>query len=271
MLVADDDLAAEADRGTFREPWELGPIEVARGSGVLVVVPAGEGANARRLVQESREALPVVRLATRRAQAGILVIAMSDKKSMDPDWASGGHPAGAVAAPNYTPVDAGLTDFKVTGSRVVINPTQRTKADRLLLAHEFTHAALTTLGPGAPTWLVEGFAMYVENRLAEQSGRADEIADWRDELLSEAIPPLTVLPIDGVFHGDFDEDSYGIAWLLVEYLVTKYGLAKVNAFYAGLAKSADDPAVRDQALRKHFGLTETTLLTGLKKYTGPSS
>ncbi|MEU4391529.1 hypothetical protein [Kribbella sp. NPDC023855] len=270
LLVADDDLAAESDRGTYREPWDLGPIEVARGGGVLVVVPAGEGANARRLVQESREALPAVRLATRRAQQGILVIAMRDRKSMDTEWATGGHPAGAVSVRNYSPTDAALTSFKVTGSRIVINPTYRETSDRFLLAHEFTHAALSTLGNSAPTWLVEGFAMYVENRLAEQSGSADQVADWRDKLLSKSVKPLVVLPIDGIFHGDYDEESYGVSWLIVEYLVTKYGLDKVNALYADLAKGSDDPAAREQTLRKHLKLSEAALVAALKKYTGPS-
>ncbi|WP_433010450.1 peptidase MA family metallohydrolase [Kribbella sp. CA-294648] len=270
LLVADDELAGESDRGTYREPWDLGPIEVARGGGVLVVVPAGEGANARRLVQESREALPAVRLATRRAQVGILVVAMGDRRSMDAEWSTGGHPAGAVSVRNYSPTDEAMTSFKVTGSRIVINPTERTKADRFLLAHEFTHAVLSTLGSSAPTWLVEGFAMYVENRLAEQSGNADRVADWRDELLSKSVKPLVVLPIDGVFHGDYDEESYGVSWLIVEYLVTKYGLEKVNALYADLAKGSDDPAAREQTLRKHLKLSETALVAALKKYTGPS-
>lgn len=270
ILVADNDLAAERDRGDYREPWDLGEIDVARGTGVLVVVPAGEGKNARRLVIESQAAVPAVRTATRRAQAGILVIAMANRKSMSPGWATGGHPAGAVAAQNLTPANAELTDFKVTGSRVVINPEYRTQSGRLLLAHEFTHAAMAPLGHSAPTWLVEGFAMYVEQRLAEQSGNEDEVADWRNELLSKSVKPLVVLPIDGVFHGDYDEESYGVSWLIVEYLVTKYGLPKLNAFYAEVAKGPDDPALREQALRKHYKLSETALLTALKKYTGPS-
>lgn len=270
VLVADNDLAAERDRGTHREPWDLGEIDVARGKGVLVVVPAGEGKNARRLLVESQAAVPGVQTATRRAQAGILVIAMANRKSMAPEWATGGHPAGAVAAQNFTPANAELTEFKVTGSRVVINPDYRTRSDRLLLAHEFTHAAMSPLGHAAPTWLVEGFAMYVEQRLAEQSGNEGEVADWRDELLSNSVKPLVVLPIDGVFHGDYDEESYGVSWLIVEYLVTKYGLPKLNAFYAEVAKGPDDPALREQALRKHFKLSETALVAALKKYTGPS-
>ncbi|MFG1817115.1 hypothetical protein ACGFIF_25385 [Kribbella sp. NPDC049174] len=270
LLVDDDDLAAETDLSAYREPWELGAIEVARKPGVLVVVPAGERANGQRLAQESLAALPAVRTATRRAQAGILVIAMADGKSMDPQWRSGGHPAAAVAALNYAPANPEATEFKVVGSRVVINPDQRAKADRLLLAHEFTHAAMSTLGNRAPTWLVEGWAEYVELRLAERSGQREWVADHRDELLQEAIPPLVVLPIDGVFHGEYDEDSYGISWVLVEYLVDRYGLKTVNALYADLAKGPDDPAVREQVLSKHLKLGETALIAAIKKYDGPA-
>jgi hypothetical protein len=178
--------------------------------------------------------------------------------------------AAAVATPNYSPSDPEATEFKVTGSRVVIHPDWRVKSGRMLLAHEFTHAAMETLGPNAPTWLVEGFATYVQEDLAERSGWEDDVADWREELLSESIPSLVVLPIDGVFHGEYDEDSYGISWIIVEYLVGKYGLATVNALYADFAKGPDDPAVREQVLRKHLKVTEAALVAAVKKYDGPS-
>ncbi|MET9317781.1 hypothetical protein ABZX12_38670 [Kribbella sp. NPDC003505] len=269
LLVDDDDLAAETDLSAYREPWDLGAIEVARRPGVLVVVPAGERANAERLAREARPAIPIVRSITRRAQAGVLVVAMADGRSMSGEWRTGGHPAAAVAVPNFAPANPEASEFKVTGSRVVINPEQRTKADRLLLAHEFTHAAMEPLGDRAPIWLVEGFAMYVENKLAAQDEYQDEIDDQRQELLSEKIPALVVLPIDGVFHGDYDEDSYGVSWVIVEYLVTTYGQAKVNSLYADLARGPDAPAAREQVLRKHLKVGETALVAALKKYDGP--
>lgn len=270
LLVDDDDLAAETDLTAYREPWDLGAIEVARKPGVLVIVPAGERANGQRLAREAQAAIPAVRTATRRTPAGVVVIAMSNSKSMDPGWRTGGHPAAAVATGNYAPANPEATEFKVVGSRVVINPTQRRKADRLLLAHEFAHAAMTTLGSRAPTWLVEGWAEYVELRLAERSGYSQWVAERRDKLLEEAIPSLVVLPIDGVFHGEYDEDSYGISWVIVEYLVGEYGLATVNALYAELAKGPDDPAVREQVIRKHLKVSEAALVAALKKYDGPA-
>jgi hypothetical protein len=197
-----------------------------------------------------------------------LVIAMADRRSVDPRWQTGGHPAAAVAAYNLAPFADDPSDMKVVGSRVVIHPDQRKKADELLLAHEFTHAAMAPLGFDAPTWLVEGLAMYAEMQLAEQRGYDSE--DWRDELLEEAIPALDVLPIDGVFHGEYDEDSYGVSWIIVEYLMTKYGQAKVNALYADLARAEVDPTLREQLIRKHLKLSEAALVAALKKYHGPS-
>jgi len=189
---------------------------------------------------------------------------------MDSKWRTGGHAAAAVAVPNYAATNSEATDFKVTGSRVVINPTERRKAGRFLLAHEFTHAAMAPLGSGAPTWLVEGFAEYVELRLAEQSGHRQGVAAWRRELLRESVPTLAVLPIDGVFHGDYDEESYGVSWIIVEYLVTRYGLAKVNALYADIARGRDDSVVREQVLRKHLKISETALVAAVEKYDGPA-
>ncbi|WP_350281437.1 hypothetical protein [Kribbella sp. HUAS MG21] len=265
LLVDDDDLAAESDLNAYREPWDLGAIEVARRPGVLVVVPAAERRNGERLARESQLAFPTVRAITRRTQAGILVIAMADSRSMSAEWRTGGHPAAAVAVRNFAPANPEASEFEVTGSRVVINPDQRTKAGRLLLAHEFTHAAMEPLGDRAPSWLVEGLAMYVENELAARNGYREELADQRRELLREKIPALVVLPIDGVFHGDYDEDSYGVSWVIVEYLVTKYGQRTVNALYADLARGPDDPAVREQVLRKHLKVGETALVAALKK------
>jgi hypothetical protein len=270
FLVDDDDLAAEHDRGSYKEPWDLGAIDVVRGPRVLVVVPAGERGNGRRLAREAAAALPAVRSATRRAQARILVIAMKDRRSMDPEWRTGGHPAAAVAVSNHAPRNTAATEFRVVGSRVVINPDKRREAGRFLLAHEFTHAAMEPLGHDAPTWLVEGFAEYVEWRFAARSGFRRGVAEVRRELLREAVPKLTVLPIDGVFHGDYDEESYGVSWLIVEYLVGRYGLAKVGALYADLARGPDDPEVREQRLRKHLKVSEPALLAAVKKYDGPS-
>ncbi len=265
LLVDDDDLAAEADRGKTREPWDLGPLEVVRGPGVLVIVPPSERANGRRLLREARIATPAVRTATRRAQAGILIVALGDGRSFDAEWETGGHPAAAVAVQNYTPIDPEATQFKVTGSRIVIHPSERSDADRFLLAHEFTHAAMSPLGHGAPTWLVEGFAEYVEMKLTAEQGHTEWLADYRRTIRRDGLPKLQVLPIDGVFHGDYDEQSYGVSWLIVEHLVTTYGLPRVNAFYADLAKTPEDPSARDRALAKYFKTTEKALVAAVKR------
>ncbi|WBQ06265.1 hypothetical protein [Kribbella sp. CA-293567] len=264
-LVVDDDDAEAGERGDGREPWEIGPIEVSRGRGVLVISSPGDGENGRRLVKEALAAVPAVQAATKRAQAGILVVAMAGARSWDQTTITGGHPADAVAIPNFTPTNAEATEYKVTASRIVINPTGRKKTDRFLLAHEFVHAAMAPLGDGAPIWLVEGYAEYVQYRLLERSNYSDWVAGERRQFRSTARKSLVVLPIDGVFHGDYDESSYGIAWIIVEHLVKKYGQSTVNAFYAELAKGLDDPALRDQALLKYFKLTDAALVAAVKK------
>jgi hypothetical protein len=265
LLVDDDDTAAANHDGTL-EPWELGPIEVARGRGVLVVTSPGEGWNGRRLVREAEAAMPSVQTATKRAQAGVLVVAMADRRSF-PQTSIGGEPAGAVAMRNYVATDANLVGFKTIGSRVVINPSERKTTDREVLAHEFTHAAVSPLGENAPTWLVEGYAEYVERHLAERRGQ-EWVAAARRKLRRTALKSLAAPPNNNVFYDR--EDNYGVSWLIVEYLVNKYGLPEFNALYADLATGLDDPAAHDQTLRKHLKLTGTTLVAAVKKYTGPS-
>ncbi|MFI5711507.1 hypothetical protein [Kribbella sp. NPDC051620] len=269
-VVVDNDDVEAADRGDSRQPWELGPIEVARGRGVLVVSSPGEGKNGRRLVEEAEAAIPAVQAATKRAQAGILVVAMAAPRSWNTNLITGGHPAGAVAIPEQSPTNADASEAKVIGSRVVINPSERKTADRFLLAHEFTHAAMAPLGYGAPIWLVEGYAQYVQMHLLERSNYSDWVGKQRRELRQKPIKSLVVLPIDGVFHGDYDEDSYGVAWLIVEYIVNKYGLSTLNTLYAATAGQPDDPALREAAIRKHLKVTEPALVAAVKKYTGPS-
>jgi hypothetical protein len=271
LLVDDDDLDGQAGAEEHNhQPWDLGPMEVIRRPGVVVATGAGDRAYGTRLAREAGIAMPAVRAATRRAPAGIFIVAVKDRRSFLDDWRTGGHPAAAVAVPNW--VRTGPRDQRLVkpGScRVVVNPADRNQADRLLLAHEFTHAATCTLGHGAPIWLVEGFAEYVENHLAEQSGYRRWVADRRRELLRKAVPALTVLPIDGVFHGDYDEDTYGVSWVITEYLVTRYGLSKVNALYAALAAGPDDPDARERTMRAQLGLGEAALVAAVKKYDGP--
>jgi hypothetical protein len=74
-----------------------------------------------------------------------------------------------------------------------------------------------------------------------------------------------VLPIDGVFRGDFGDDSYGVSWVITEYLVRTYGVRTVLALYADLAKSSDDPAIRERALRKHLRVGETAVVAAVRR------
>lgn len=265
LLVDDDDTVA-ADRDGSYEPWELGPIEVARGRGVLVVSAPGEGSNGRRLVREAEAAMPAVQAATRRAPAGVLVVALADRRSF-PQTSIGGKPATGIAMPNYV-MNADLTGYDVSGSRVVINPSKRKTIERDVLGHEFTHAAMAPLGGNAPTWLVEGYGEYVERQLARPGGERQWVADERRRLRRTAIRSLTVPPADDVFYAK--ADNYGVGWLIVEYLVNKYGATEFIALYADLAAGRDDPAAHDRTLRKHLKLTEKTLVAAVKKYQGPS-
>jgi hypothetical protein len=259
LLVDDHDPAAASQDGTL-EPWELGPIEVARGRGVLVVTSPGEGRNGRRLVREAEAAMPSVQAATKRAPAGVLVVAMADRRSF-PETSIEGEQAVAIAESNEVATDANLIGFKSIGGRVVINPSKRKTTDREVLAHEFTHAAMSPLGDGAPTWLVEGYAEYVEWHLAERRGQ-EWVADERRKVRRTALKSLAAPPNNEVFYDR--EANYGVAALIVEYLVNRYGLARFNALYADLAAGFDDPTAHDRTLRKDLKLTGRTLMAAVK-------
>jgi hypothetical protein len=252
-------------RAEGSEPWDLDPIEVVRGPRVAVVVDTGERHNGSRLATESAAALRAVRDILGRAPAGILVVAVADKRAIGDVVAAGGHQAVAVARPNLVMKDpSDLTLARVSGSRVVVNPGVRREANRYLMSHEFTHVVMAPLGGNSPLWLVEGLAEYTLYAFNERTGHRAWVADQRAEVRRKSIPDLTVLPIDGVFRGDFGDDSYGVSWVITEYLVRTYGVRTVLALYADLAKSSDDPAIRERILRKHLRAGETAVVAAVR-------
>ncbi|MFC0627772.1 hypothetical protein [Kribbella deserti] len=268
LLLDDDNLDRDLDDDGHRQPWDFGPIQVVRKPGVFVIVSAGDGALGRKIAADSQTSLAEVRKAWQtRLQPTIVVVAMREKQVLATTWALPGHAIAAVAKPvidNTVPIDR--TTAKVVGGLIVISPKMRGRIDTNLLAHEFTHVGAVRLGGGAPLWLVEGLAEYVGYRVAAQRSRgwARGVEVYRDEIRAESLRALKVLPIDGVFHGDFGEDSYGVSWLAVEHLVKAVGIRKVIDLYVEVARSEGDPARRDQLLRKHTGFTEPKLVAALQ-------
>jgi hypothetical protein len=257
-------IADQAD-GPVVEAWDLGPVMVARGPAVAVVAPAGEQRNAARLAKESAAALRGVRTILGRAPRGLLVVAVGNARTLA-GAETGGHAAAAVAMPNYAQVDpADLTRARISGSRVVLNPSYRKKIDRYVLSHEFTHAVMMPLSGNPPTWLVEGLAEYTEYSLNRLNGYSGWVNQQRDKVRRKSIPGLQVLPIDGVFHGDFGDDSYGVSWVITDYLVRRCSVRTVLALYEDLAKSDDAPETRERLLRKHLHLGETALVAAVRR------
>ena len=268
LLVADDDLTTKTDSNGYEEPWNFGPIDVVRRPKAVVVVAAGERRNAERLARAATTALGDVRRSLGRAPSAMLLVALRDKRSMG-GAETGGHPAAAVAVPDY------LIDYRegdpsaIAGSHVVIQPSARFKAEAGMLAHEFTHATMSPYGQYTPNWLVEGLAEYVWYSADIRNGYGAAVRRERDRILRTSIPKLQVLPIDGVFHGDYGENNYGISWVLVEYLANKYGIAKVLAAYRDLGGDTNAATNQDPVLRKRFGVDERGLVAAVHRYDGP--
>ena len=268
LLVADDDLRTDPDATGYEEPWDFGPIDVVRRPRVVVVVPPGERRNGERLARDSVTALGDVRRSLGRAPAAILVVALRDRATMG-GAQTGGHPAAAVAVPDFFSDDRPGDTTPVAGSHVVIQPEDRFEADARMLSHEFTHATMSPYGRYTPTWLVEGLAEYVAYSGTIHAGYADGVRRVRNDVLRKSIPRLQVLPIDGVFHGDYGENNYGISWVLVEYLANRYGIAKVLAAYRDLGGDTNAATNQDPVLRKRFGVDERGLVAAVHRYEGP--
>lgn len=271
LLVDDDDLDADLD-DAHRQPWDFGPIQVVRRPGVFVIVSAGDGAFGRKVAADSLIALAEVRKVWQsRLQPTVIVVAMKEQAALVRSWELPGHEIAAIAMhliDNTVPTDR--TTGKVVGGWVVVNPKERKDVDTGLLAHEFTHVGAVWLGGGAPLWLVEGLAEYVRYQVVADRSRgwAMGVEEYRDEIRADSLGQLKVLPIDGVFHGDFGEDTYGVSWLAAEHLVKAVGVRKVTDFYVEVAKLNGDPALREQLLQKHTGFTEQKLVAALRASAG---
>jgi hypothetical protein len=219
-----------------RDPWDLGPVAVARGRR-SVVVAAG------------RSPLPVERTAAEADAAAarvdgvwgrdwsrtVVVLVPADVQQMA---ALLGRSSAAgldqLAAVTTGESAAGATS-RTTGDRVVLNPTgfaELTGTGRgAVLAHELTHVATrATVRSTPPLWVDEGFADYVA-----YLGTSLRPRDLAADLLGSprALAALRDLPSDAEFDPAAARvgAAYAKAWLAMRFVAQQGGTIKVVDFY----------------------------------------
>ena len=225
------------------QPWDLGPIKVRTGSGVLGIFDAGSEASARAVVDDVEDGVSAVAAEIPYGWDGGVVLYALD----DPTFLSG-----LDNVPGSDPLSLDAVSFEVmarpdarqvASTRFVLNPDVVAGAGAgrgRLIRHELTHVALGSRADRVPTWLSEGLAEYVSVRPMAPEDRAISGA-----ALAAAEAGLSALPTDRDFGGPASEAGYGIAWWTCEYLASAYTESILWTLLDAMPEGRPDDVLQD--------------------------
>lgn len=273
-LLIEGDQTAKADPESPLEPWESGPIAVASGKHVLVVVSAKDKSRLAGLVTRSDAAVGWVSSMWPKVGTGRAVLyALRDQKVLDR------YEIHASAVSEFDGVTVGAYDPagfpKTEGTRVLFNPKYVTPASSTatlndLLRHEFTHVAhWNDTHLGTPTWAIEGIAEYTSFRAHRSDQRVS--GDIGKAARAGKLPKF--LPRSKGFYDDARGVHYGISWLTFQYVSETYGETKLRKLYNGMAAidSAEDSkaalTAENTVFVKTLGTSEAAFVKKLSSWT----
>jgi len=220
------------------QPWDLGPVQVSEGAGVLVVSDAGSAAEADGVVTAVEQGIAAVAPRVPRPwDRRVVVYALSGTTFLRTlTNVPGGDPL-AVDALTF-PVLGGAGGRSVAATRVLLSPrllSEDGPARDRLIRHELVHVALGPHDDRIPVWLSEGLAEYLSVRDVPPAERSIS-----GEALEAARAGLTELPADATFNGPHSSRNYGVAWWVCEAIVEQYGEQVLWSLVDALGTS-DDP------------------------------
>lgn len=230
------------------QPWDLGPIDVREGAGVLGIFDAGSIGAAPELVGSVEDGLSAVAAQVPYEWSrSVVLYALADPTFLD----------GLEGVPGADPEDLDAVAFPVGEStRFALNPRMLVQPGRerdRLVRHELTHVAVGIHDDAVPVWLSEGLAEYVAVRpLAPQDRRIPEAA------VRAAEAGVSELPDDDTFNDRDSDAHYGLAWWAVEWLADTYGDDAPWTLLDAMAQPGADP---DAVLRDRFGTSTEELAT----------
>lgn len=253
LLASVTDQDWEQRTGVGRQPWDVGPVTVRSGHGVLGIFDAGSAAAAPQVVREVEAGIAAVAAEVPYPWDGrVVVYALAEPAFLA---GLGRLPVGDPLALDAVtlPVPAGPGRARIASTRFVLNPAMVTggpgAARSRLIRHELTHIALGEHQRGVPTWLAEGLAEFVSVQPMAPEDRVLPAA-----ALQSAEKGLTGLPDDGDFR-DATETSYAISWWACEYLAEAYDEAMLWILLDA-TRGSGDPA---RVLRDTTGFGEAEL------------
>ncbi|GAB2454870.1 hypothetical protein GCM10027062_39170 [Nocardioides hungaricus] len=228
------------------QPWDLGPVDVREGSGVLGVFDAGSVAAAPELVVSVESGLAAVAAEVPyQWSRSVVLYALSEPAFLE----------GLDDVPGDDPGDLDAVAFPVgRGTRFALNPRMLGQPGRerdRLVRHELTHVAIGTRDDAVPVWLSEGLAEYVAVRpLAPRDRRIPEAS------VRAARAGATELPDDETFNDQDSDAHYGLAWWAVEWIADTYGDDAPWTLLDAMAVPGADP---DAVLRERLGTSTAEL------------
>ncbi|MDN4175295.1 hypothetical protein QWY28_20185 [Nocardioides sp. SOB77] len=252
LLASVSDPAWEAEHDVQPQPWDLGPVEVRGGLGVLGVFDAGSVGAAPGVIASVERGIADVSAALPQPwRRTVVVYALSSTEFLRTiDELPGGDPERLDGV--AFPVAAGPGDAGAAATRFALHPRMLARSgperDRLV-RHELVHVALGDRDDEAPVWLSEGIAEYVSVRPVDPADRA-----VAEAALGRAIDGVDGLPTAESFTaaGDDPVASYGLSWWICEYVARSFGDEALWSLLDALgAADADE----DTVLRRVLGLT----------------
>jgi hypothetical protein len=246
-LVSVTDRQWEEAQRVQPQPWDLGPVDVRVGFGVLGVFDDGSAAAAGSLLTSVESGVAdVSALVPYDWSRSVVVYALSDQTFM----------AGLEDVPGDDPEALDAVSFPVgEGTRFVLSPRVLTASDAerdRLVRHELTHVAVGTADDRAPVWLSEGIAEWVSVQPLPPEDR--RLPDAALAAAEERVPDL---PDDDSFNDADSQAHYGLAWWVVEYVADSYGEEAPWRLLEALGAPGADA---DEVLRDDWG-TSTAELT----------
>lgn len=263
-LIASSDDAASSGLQTERDIWDLGPLQVVRGSTTLVLGDAPKHELVSLAHAADRGVRDVGGVWHREWSRHPVVVYPKSQADMATLIGSDGKGLSQIAAVTTGSFESGLS----RGDRVVVNPdawrTLGSLGRRVVLAHEMTHLATRaiTVDP-VPIWLSEGFADYVAYKAIDVPTNVvagDVLDDVRDGKDPKALPD----------DKDFDASqgdiaaAYEGAWLACRMIAEHYGQKELISLYVSLADSTSPPDGGD--IKATLGITEPTLVKQWRSY-----
>lgn len=220
-LASVTDRAWEDKHDIRPQPWEVVPVQVRHGAGVLAIFDDAAVGAARPLLRSLEAAISdVAGRVPYEWDADVVVYALSDTwfiRSLDDLPGDDPEDLDAVA---FT-VPAGPGDSRIAATRIAFNPrvlSQTGAARERLLRHEMTHVAVGLRDDNAPVWLAEGLAEWVSvQAMPERKRRVDA------EALEAARRGVDSMPDDETFNDANASLNYATAWWVCEYLATTFG------------------------------------------------